>query len=135
MRVKNEQYFHGLVDMLEQSGDMHMITDRAGVIEYVNPAFESVTGFGKAEVIGLTPLMLESGLPPDCFYSAMWETLKAGKAFTEKTFKGMRINRKRNGEIFHEETTISPIHDALGNITHYFATGRDVTKNARELDQ
>lgn len=132
MNAVNGQHLQAIVGVFEQSGDMHMITDCTGVIEYVNPAFEAVTGFGKDEVIGKMSLMLESRFrPDDAFFSAaMLDTLKTGKAF-----KGVLANRKRNGEMFYEETTISPIRDAAGNITHLFATGRDVTKNMRELDK
>jgi diguanylate cyclase (GGDEF)-like protein/PAS domain S-box-containing protein len=130
MKMTNSLYLQGIVNVFDQSEDMHILTDCAGVIEYVNPAFESSTGFDKDEVIGKTPVMFESGAHPDDFYAAILDMLKNGKAF-----KGVLVNRKRNGELLHAETTINPMRDELGNITHFFATGRDVTKNAQELDQ
>lgn len=126
----NSQYLQGIINVFDQSDDMHILTDCTGVIEYVNPAFESSTGFCKDEVIGKTPVMFESGAHPDDFYAAILDMLKTGK-----TFKGVLVNRKRNGEILHAETTINPMRDESGNITHFFATGRDVTKSAQVLDQ
>src|ERR1017187_3052967 len=102
-------HLQGIVDVFEQSGDMHMITDCAGVIKYVNPVFESITGFAKDEVIGKAPLMLKSGSRPDEFYAAMWEPLISGKAFSGKIFKGVLVNRKRSGVIFYEDTSINTI--------------------------
>ena len=130
MNTANGQHLRSVADVLEQSADMHMITDCTCTIKFVNAAFESATGFSKDEVIGRTPVMFASGPHSDDFYAAILDMLKTGKSF-----KGVLVNRKRNGEIFHAETTINPIMDMLGNVTHFFATGRDVTKNAQELDQ
>ena len=117
MRQINGKYLQSIVNVFDKSVDMHMITDSAGVIVYVNPEFESVTGFSKDEVIGKSPVIFESGARSDDFYAAILDMLKTGKAF-----KGVLVNRKCNGELFYAETSISPVHDASGKITHFFVT-------------
>lgn len=119
-----------ITDVLDQSRDMHMITDSAGGIKYVNPAFESATGFCQAGVMGETSMFLESGAPSGDFHAVMCDILKTGREF-----KGVLAIRKRNGEIFYADTTVSPLRNAMGKITQFFATSRDVSKNMRELEQ
>lgn len=129
VEVQAEQSIHDFANAVEQSHDMHMIIDCAGVIQYVNAAFELVTGFSKAEVTGRTLATLRADLQQADYYDALWNSLLAGH-----TFRGVLVNRKRNGEIFHEEKSISPIRDAAGNTMHFFATGRDVTQRENELE-
>ena len=129
VRARSVPGLHNLAKAVEQSKDLQMITGCDGVIQYVNPAFEEATGFSKAEVVGKTPAILKSGFQSADFYAALWKLLHAGH-----TYRGIMINRRRNGEIFHEEKTISPIRDASGNITHFFATGQDVTQRVREFE-
>lgn len=109
---------------LEQSGDAVLITNVAGVIEYVNAAFEAISGYRRDEAIGRCPSLLKSGVHDGSFYAALWAALQQGKSF-----RGVFVNRHRDGLLFHEEKTISPITDREGYITHYFSTGRNV--NAR----
>jgi diguanylate cyclase (GGDEF)-like protein/PAS domain S-box-containing protein len=107
---------------LEQAADTVMITSPEGLIEYVNPAFEEITGFSRAEVLGKNPRLLNGGLQGPEFYQALWETIERGEVFSE-----VFINRRKNGALFYEQKTITPLRDASGAVTHFVATGRDIT--------
>lgn len=115
-----------LSSAVEQSGDIIFITNAAGVIEYVNRAFEAHTGYPRAEVIGQTPRLLKSGAHAAAFYAELWRTLLAGGVFRAEL-----MNRKKDGTLYVEEKTISPITDAQGRLTHFVSTGRDVTERRR----
>ena len=113
----------------EQAPETTFITDVAGVIEYVNPAFEALTGFSRVEVIGRTPVVLRSGAHHRDFYATLWATILSGQAF-----RGIIVNRRKNGEIYHEEKTIRPFVNRTGKITHFISTGRDVSDRVREVE-
>jgi PAS domain S-box-containing protein len=108
---------------VEQSADLVIITDRHGTIEYVNPAFEDLTGYTPDEVLGHKPSLLKSGEQNSSFYKDLWDTILAGKVF-----RGVLINRKKNGTLFHAEKTITPVRDGSGKITHFISNDRDVTE-------
>lgn len=122
LRRKQEEELKILGDAIRESGESVVITDGSGVIEYVNPAVERVTGYKPEEMIGGDPSLLKSGKHPPEFYGEMWKTIKSGSVW-----KGMMINRKKNGELYHEEMTISPIMDRSGVAVHFVAIKRDVT--------
>ena len=109
---------------VEQAADNVVITDRDGNIEYVNPAFEKVTGYAKEEVIGKTPRFLKSGTYDQEFYKQLWKTILSGK-----TFRFQFINRQKNGKYYYSQETIAPIKDESGNITHFVSTGTDVSQS------
>lgn len=115
---------------IEQASDAIVITDPDGVIEYVNPSFEQMTGYTRAEVVGNNPRILKSGRHDAAFYSELWNTLKRGGVW-----KGSFTNRKKDGGIYEEETAISPVRDAAGRIVKYVATKRDVTRERRIEEQ
>jgi len=116
-----------LSSAVEQAADSVFITDRRGVIEYVNPAFETTTGYSRGEVIGRTPAVLKSGLQPPEYYADLWATVTRGEPF-----KGTVINRKRSGEHFYAEQTITPMKDAsTGEITHFVSVMRDMTERIK----
>jgi PAS domain S-box-containing protein len=121
-RKRAEDELRQLSGVVDQMADPVMITDVNGVIEYVNPAFEQVTGYTSPEVIGKPPRMLKSGLMPAEFYQELWGTILAGDVFV-----GELSNRRKNGEIFLEILTISPLRDAFGAISHFIATSKDIT--------
>jgi len=112
----------------EQSPDAIMITDAAGVIEYVNAAFEAMTGYARVELLGRTPAVLRSGAQDAAFYRGLWATINGGRAF-----RGILVNRKKSGETYHEEETIRPFVGRKGRITHFICAGRDVSKRVREV--
>lgn len=109
--------------LAEQTADHILVTDPDGLILYVNPAFTTVTGFTAEEVIGKNPRILKSGIHEDSFYAKLWDTVLSGHVF-----RGMSINKKKDGSLYYEEKTITPVKDAEGNITHLISTGKDVTE-------
>lgn len=115
-----------LSSAVEQSADQVVITDTRGTIEYVNPAFEQLTEYRREEVIGQTPALLASGEQDAAFYERLWNTILSGAIF-----RGAIINRKKSGELYYAEKTISPIRDQSGVITHFVSTDKDVTERVR----
>lgn len=111
---------------VEQTADSVIITNREGIIEYVNPAFERETGYKLDEVIGRTPGILKSGQHGKPFYAQMWEAILAGEVF-----RAVFINRKKDGTIYYEDKNIAPLRDHEGNITHFVSVGRDITERQR----
>ncbi|MDH5190167.1 MAG: EAL domain-containing protein [Gammaproteobacteria bacterium] len=112
-----------LSSALEQSADIVLITDNRGIIEYVNPAFESITGFSREDAIGHTAALLNSGKMDKEFYKRLWGTISSGKVFTD-----IFANKTKDGTIFYEEKTITPLKDARGNIINYISTGKDISE-------
>jgi len=121
-RKKVDEQLLKLSSAIEQTADAISITDAHGVIEYVNPAFESITGYSSAQIIGKKPNILKSGKHGEEFYHRVWEELKAGRVFND-----VFINRRRDGEIYYEEKTITPILNSENEITHFISTSRDIT--------
>ena len=111
---------------VEQSADSVMVTDLHGVIEYVNPAFEQLTGYNRAEACGRTPGILKSGEQSVETYQEMWTTILSGNVF-----RGILVNRKKNGDLYYVEESICPVRDADGHITHFISNGRDLTDRLR----
>ena len=114
---------------LEQTADTVIITTSDGTIEYVNPAFENITGYSAGEVVGRKPDFLRSGEHKDDFYKTMWNTILDGDVF-----HGLFLNRRKDGKLVHEEKTITPMKNAKGEIDHFIATGKDVTEK-RMIEQ
>ncbi|MCF8105735.1 MAG: EAL domain-containing protein [Desulfohalobiaceae bacterium] len=108
---------------LEQTADTVVITDREGTIEYVNPSFESSTGFSRQEAVGQKPNILKSGEHPPEFYQNMWETILRGEVYRDTV-----INRTKNGSLYYEYKTITPLYDQQDRLTHFLATGKDLTE-------
>jgi PAS domain S-box-containing protein len=119
-----------LTNAVEQTADSIIITDRSGLIEYVNPAFEATTGYTREELRGLTPRLLKSGVHDDSFYEKLWATILSGNVF-----RGTIANRKKNGEIFFAEQTITPMWGPTGSITHFVTVIKDVTEQRKLQDQ
>jgi PAS domain S-box-containing protein len=107
--------------LLEQTADQVMITDRDGIIQFVNETFLRETGWRREEVIGNTPNILRSGKHPAGFYRALWETLLSGQ-----TFKADFVNRRKDHSLFYEEKLIKPVFDDSGVITHFISTGVNI---------
>jgi len=122
----SEESLRKLSRAVEQSADAVMITDREGVIEYVNPAFESLTGYAIGEAIGKTPRILKSGEQSPSVYQDMWRTILAGNSYCS-----ILVNRRKNGQLYYVEENISPVRDGSGEITHFIANARDLTGRMR----
>ena len=120
---KAEQELKVLGGAIEQCLTPILITDAEGNIEYVNPVFTDTTGYERGEVIGCNPRIVKSGLHSDAFYQGLWDTIKSGEIW-----HGEFRNRKKSGELFWEETRISPVRDDNGEIKHYIAVKMDITK-------
>lgn len=122
-RKRTEDHMRQLSGALEQAADAVMITDARRIIEYVNPAFERLTGYSKDEAIGKETYFLRSGVQDKEFYGRIWEQISKGKVF-----RGVLVNRRKDGAVYHEEKIITPLRDADGQISHYISTGRDITE-------
>lgn len=112
-----------LAAALEQTGEGVYITDAANKIVYANPAFTRITGYATVEALGKTPDFLSSGKLPEPFFRAMWETLRGGKVW-----EGRFINRRKDGALYEQLTSISPVFGADGTAAHYVAVMRDVSR-------
>jgi two-component system, cell cycle sensor histidine kinase and response regulator CckA len=128
-RKRTEAARQLLASAIEQAAEMIVITDPLGSIQYVNPAFESVTGYAKEEVLGRSPRILKSGEHETSFYEDLWGTIASGKAWA-----GHFVNKKKDGTRYTEDATISPVHDAEGRIVNYVAVTRDST-HERHLEE
>ena len=114
---------------IEQAAEYVLTTDIEGRITYVNPAFEKITGYTRDEAIGRRPSLLQSGRHDKAFYGRMWRTLTAGLVW-----RGQLVNRRKDGSLYSEEATISPVKAEDGRIVSYVAVKRDVTE-AVELEE
>ena len=121
-----EQEIHKLLQAVEQSPVSIVITSREGLIEYVNPRFTKVTGYTRDEAIGQNPRILQSGETPPETYQELWATLLGGNEW-----RGILRNRRKNGELFWEEASVSPIINERGEMTHFLAVKEDVTERIR----
>ncbi len=128
-RKKAEEERGRLSSAIEQAAESVIITDAEARILYVNPAFERVTGYTREEAIGLNPRVLKSGQHDARFYKAMWDTLLSGQTWT-----GHITNKRKDGSLFEEDVTISPIRDAAGMVVNYVAVKRDVT-HEKQMEQ
>jgi PAS domain S-box-containing protein len=122
-RQQAERHMRMLSQALEQADDLVMITDRGRRIQYVNPSFERLTGYRKEELTGEEDYFERSGMHDQTFYEDLWRTISGGDIF-----RGMLINRKKDGGTYYEEKTITPLRDTNGCITHFVSTGHDVTE-------
>jgi len=115
---------------VEQTADGVIITDNRGVIEYVNPAFEGTTGYAASEALGKTPRILKSGLHDEQFYKELWSQVLSGKPF-----RATIVNRKKSGELYWAEQTISPIKNERQELTHFVSILKDVTELRKKQEQ
>ncbi len=125
-RKQAEEKHARLATAVTQAAELVIITDIEGTIEYVNPAFETTTGYAAEQVIGENPRILKSGLQNDAFYKDMWQTITTGKVW-----KGRITNKKKDGSLYQEEATISPIRNNDAKIINYVGVKRDITKEVQ----
>lgn len=128
-RKSDEAQLRKLTQAVEQSANVIVVTDVEGHIEYVNPKFVQVTGYTLAEAAGQTPRILKSGVHSPELYRVLWETILAGKVW-----KGVLRNRRKDGTLYWEDTTITPIFDPAGGLVNFMAIKEDVTAR-KELEQ
>ncbi len=123
-RKQAESERERLMAAIGQSSEVVVITDPAGTIQYVNPAFERITGYTRAEAVGQNPCILKSGQHDAAFYGNLWKTLTSGQ-----TWAGRIVNKRKDGTLYTEEATISPVRDASGSTVNYVAVKRDITEH------
>lgn len=143
MTLGNEHYYIGMVKditqrkeselemaklshAIEQTADIIMITDKNGIIEYVNSGFADTTGYTREEAIGCTPNIVKSGEIDKSFYLQLWKNISEGEVFRD-----VFVNKRKNGSLYYEEKTITPMRDANGKITHFISSGKDITDRMR----
>jgi PAS domain S-box-containing protein len=122
-RKEAEESLRLLSQAIEQTPTAVVITDCEGTIEYVNPYFSKVTGYAAEEAIGQNPRILKSGWHPPEFYSELWKTILAGSIW-----RGEFRNKGKNGELYWENMSISPVKNAAGRITHFVAVKENITE-------
>ncbi len=107
---------------LEAAGNAVAITDRDGSILWTNPAFTQLTGYTAEEALGKSPSILKSGAHAESFYRHLWETVTSGQVW-----RGEMINRRKDGSVYNEEMTITPVRNERGEVTHFIAIKQDIT--------
>jgi len=107
---------------LEQAADAIVLTELSGVIQYVNAAFERVSGYARGEVLGRHVRLLKSGQDEAAFYRTLWMTLCQGQVWS-----GIFVNRRKDGRLYEDQTVISPVRNDGGSVVGYLAVKRDVT--------
>lgn len=121
-----EEELRKLNRAVEQSPSIVMITNKAGLIDYVNPKFTEVSGYQMDEVVGKNPRILKSGETSKEEYDRLWSTV-----FRGKEWRGEFHNRKKSGELYWESATISAIRNPDGQVTHFLAVKEDITERKR----
>jgi PAS domain S-box-containing protein len=121
-----ERDLRAFVEAVEQSGHSIYVTDRGGTIEYVNPTFEEISGYSRAEAVGRTPRMLQSGHHDESFYADVWDTILAGDVW-----EGDIVNRRKDGQLYHVHQTVAPITDEDGTVERFVAVNADITERKR----
>ncbi len=111
---------------VEKASEMIAVTDSDGTIEYINPAFENITGYAHHELIGSNPRILKSGRQDTLFYQELWRTITRGEPW-----HGFFVNRRKDGSQYREEAVIVPVANSNGHIHNYVTIKRDVTQESR----
>lgn len=115
---------------LEATANAVVITDQKGTIIWVNFAFQQLTGYARAEAVGQSTRLLKSGQTPQKVYEELWRTILAGRIW-----RGELINRRKDGGLYHEEMTITPLRNASGEATYYIAIKQDITERKKAEEQ
>lgn len=116
---------------LNSSVNAVVITDLQGTIEWANPAFANLTGYTIEEVVGKNPRdLVRSGVQDRSFYRAMWDTILAGQPW-----QGELVNRKKDGSLYTEEMSLTPVKSKTGNITHFIAIKQDITERKQRVSE
>lgn len=115
-----------LTAVIDQTAEAILITDTSGIITYVNPAFELISGFSAEEAVGRKPSIIRSGEHDTSFYADLWKTITRGEIW-----KGRFVNLSKDGRRFTQETTIAPVRDEEKKIVNYVSVARDITQQLR----
>ena len=128
-RKRDQEQMNVQFSALTAAANAIMIADRNGKIEWVNPAFSRLTGYRPEEVMGKNPRLLKSGQQPPAFYADLWATILTGNVW-----HGEIVNRRKDGQLYTEETTITPVRATDGQIAHFVSIKQDVT-DRRQLEK
>jgi PAS domain S-box-containing protein len=129
-RRQVEQQLHLQARALEAAANAIMIAGVDGLIQWVNESFTKLTGYTADEVIGQNPRMLRSGKHSEAHYQSLWQTILAGRIW-----HGEVINRRKDGTLYTEEMTVTPVRDTYGRVTHFIAIKQDITRRRTLEDQ
>lgn len=130
-RRSAEQHLRLQSGALDMAANAIMITSRTGAIESVNQAFTALSGYTPAEVLGKNPReLIRSGRHDTAFYGAMWATILSGRVW-----HGEMVNRRKDGSVYPEEMTITPLRDEGGEITHFIAIKQDITARRQAAEK
>lgn len=129
-RKQAEVSIRKLSSAMEKVADSIFITDSNGVIEYVNSAFVTVTGFERDEAVGKSPRIIKSGSHDEKFYTQIWEALLRGEVY-----RNVIVNRRKDGRLYHEAVTITPLTDPLGKVTHFISSGKDMSESIQAQER
>lgn len=122
-RMNHEKELRTMKLAVEAVAASVIITDREGIIQYVNPKFSEITGYSLEEAVGRNPRFLKDQEKPSSAFRELWETITAGKSW-----RGTMRNVKKDGSYYWESATISPVHDETGGIIRYVAVKEDITE-------
>ncbi len=125
-RNRAEAEHKRLIAAVEQVEDAIVMTDAKGIIQFVNSAFERTTGYSREEAVGQNPRILKSGQQDELFYSNLWDTISGGR-----TWAGRMVSKRKDGTLYTEESMVSPVRDASGQIVNYVSVKRDITEKLR----
>ncbi len=128
-RKRAEERMHLQSSVLTAVDNAILITDSNGTIEWVNPSFTRLTGYSAEETVGNKPGILKSGQHPPAFFANLWATITTGNAW-----QGELVNQRKDGKLYTEEMTITPVRGADGRIAHFVAIKQDVTER-RSLEK
>ncbi|MDQ3743901.1 MAG: PAS domain S-box protein [Acidobacteriota bacterium] len=129
-RRRAEESLARLAAAVEQTADSIVITDAAAAIQYVNPAFERVSGYTRGETLGRNPRFLKSGKTDESVYREMWAALARGEVWA-----GNFVNKRKDGTFYEEHVTVSPVRDDTGQVINYIAVKQDLTQQKQLEEQ
>jgi diguanylate cyclase (GGDEF)-like protein/PAS domain S-box-containing protein len=128
--VSAEDLLHLQIAALEAAANPIVISRRDGTIIWVNKAFEHLSGYTRDEAVGQTTRLLASGHHPASFFKNMWNTVLSGQKW-----QGELVNRRKDGSLYQEEMTITPVENQAGEITHFIAIKQDITERKLAEEQ
>ncbi|MFW5988574.1 MAG: EAL domain-containing protein, partial [bacterium] len=124
--LAREMAYKKLIKAINETDNWVVITDTDGNIEYANTTVQEITGYELDEIIREDPSLFKSGRHENDFYKELWETIKSGEVFND-----IIINKKKNGDLFYSEQTISPIKNNDNQIINFISVGKDITQNEK----
>ena len=127
--MRNVSNGRAVAGAIKQRAELIMVTDRDGLIEFVNREFEEASGYAGREIMGRNPSFLKSGQHDDATYRRLWKTILQGEVY-----RGELINRRKDGRLFRESKAIFPLTDGHGTIARFVAVGTDITERSKQQD-